>query len=130
MLYLHLFRGLYYGGFNQLEIWMRGVTVLILSMAIAFFGYVLPWGQMSFWGATVITKLFRAIPYLGKDIVILLWGGYGVAGPTLSRFFSLHFLLPFIMFFLAMIHVFVFLHIKGSSNPLGGNLNQYFKVEF
>jgi quinol-cytochrome oxidoreductase complex cytochrome b subunit len=74
--------------------------------------------------------LFSAVPYLGEDIVILLWGGYGVAGPTLSRFFSLHFLLPFVMFFLAMVHVFVFLHVKGSSNPLGGNLNQYFKVEF
>lgn len=130
MLYLHLFRGLYYGGFNQLNIWMRGVTILLLSMAIAFLGYVLPWGQMSFWGATVITNLFSAVPYLGEDIVILLWGGYGVAGPTLSRFFSLHFLLPFVMFFLAMVHVFVFLHVKGSSNPLGGNLNQYFKVEF
>lgn len=130
MLYLHLFRGLYYGGFNQLNIWMRGVTILLLSMAIAFLGYVLPWGQMSFWGATVITNLFSAVPYLGEDIVILLWGGYGVAGPTLSRFFSLHFLLPFVMFFLAMIHVFVFLHIKGSSNPLGGNLNPYIKIEF
>lgn len=130
MLYLHLFRGLYYGGFNQLNIWMRGVTILLLSMAIAFLGYVLPWGQMSFWGATVITNLFSAVPYLGNEIVILLWGGYGVAGPTLSRFFSFHFLLPFVMAFLACVHIFVFLHVKGSSNPLGGNLNQYFKVEF
>lgn len=129
-LYIHLFRGLYYGGFNQLNIWMSGVRILLVSMAIAFLGYVLPWGQMSFWGATVITNLFSAIPYLGQDIVILLWGGYGVAGPTLSRFFSFHFLFPFIMLFLAFIHVFIFLHVKGSSNPLGRNLKNYIKVEF
>lgn len=118
LLYIHLFRGIYYGGIKQINIWMRGVTILILSMAIAFLGYVLPWGQMSFWGATVITKLFSAIPYLGKDILKILWGGYGVAAPTLNRFFSLHFVVPFIMIFLAFLHVFIFLHIKGSSKPI------------
>lgn len=99
-------------------------------MAIAFLGYVLPWGQMSFWGATVITKLFSAVPYLGGDIVNLLWGAYGVSGPTLNRFFSFHFLLPFILVFLAFLHVFIFLHVEGSSKPLGGSLHHYFKVEF
>ena len=130
LLYLHLFRGLYFGGFNQLEIWMRGVSILILRMAIAFFGYVLPWGQMSFWAATVITNLFSAVPYLGVDIVRALWGGYGVAGPTLNRFFSFHFVIPFIMLVLAFLHVFIFLHVKGSSNPLGGALKNYVKIEF
>lgn len=130
LLYLHLFRGLYFGGYNQLEIWFSGVSILILSMAIAFLGYVLPWGQMSFWGATVITNLFSAVPYLGVDIVNLLWGGYGVSGPTLNRFFSFHFVVPFIMVFFAFLHVFIFLHVNGSSNPLGGSLNNYFKIEF
>ncbi len=87
LLYIHLFRGIYYGGIKQIKIWLRGVSILILRMAIAFLGYVLPWGQMSFWGATVITKLFSAIPYLGNDILKILWGGYGVAAPTLNRFF-------------------------------------------
>ncbi len=129
-MYIHLFRGLYYGGFNQSNIWLRGVRILLISMGIGFLGYVLPWGQMSFWGATVITNFFSAIPYLGNDIVCLLWGGYGVGGPTLSRFFSLHFLLPFVMIGLAGLHVFVFLHVNGSSNPLGSSLQNYLKVEF
>nr|AEP27639.1 cytochrome b [Scolytus sp. APV-2011] len=121
-LYLHIGRGLYYSSFTLMETWMSGVTILFITMATAFLGYVLPWGQMSFWGATVITNLLSAIPYLGNYIVQWIWGGFAVDNATLNRFFTLHFLLPFILSAMVMIHL-TFLHQTGSSNPLGLNSN-------
>nr|QWB85675.1 cytochrome b [Mantitheus pekinensis] len=121
-LYIHIGRGLYYSSYFMIETWMTGVTIFIMIMATAFLGYVLPWGQMSFWGATVITNLISAIPYLGTSIVQWLWGGYAVDNATLTRFFALHFLLPFIVTALVMIHL-LFLHQTGSNNPLGTNSN-------
>nr|YP_010507433.1 cytochrome b [Distenia punctulatoides]UXG19095.1 cytochrome b [Distenia punctulatoides] len=121
-LYIHIGRGIYYGSYNLLETWMIGVTIFFLVMATAFLGYVLPWGQMSFWGATVITNLVSAIPYLGSTIVQWVWGGFAVDNATLNRFFALHFLLPFIVSALVIIHL-LFLHQTGSSNPLGLNSN-------
>lgn len=117
-LYLHLSRGLYYGSYKLIHTWIVGTSILLVVMATAFLGYVLPWGQISFWGATVITNLFSAIPYIGTDIVYWLWGGFAVRGPTLRRFFGLHFLLPFVVVALVIVHL-IFLHQKGSSNPLG-----------
>jgi len=118
--YIHVFRGLYYGSYkNPRELlWMLGVVILLLMMATAFMGYVLPWGQMSFWGATVITNLFSAIPKVGNAIVTWLWGGYAVGNPTLNRFYSLHYLLPFVIVAVVMLHV-IALHRHGSNNPLG-----------
>jgi len=118
--YIHIFRGLYYGSYkNPRELlWMLGVVILLLMMATAFMGYVLPWGQMSFWGATVITNLFSAVPLIGEDIVIWLWGGFTVDNPTLNRFYSLHYLLPFVIFGVVILHV-IALHVTGSNNPLG-----------
>nr|ARH54601.1 cytochrome b [Pyrrhidium sanguineum] len=121
-LYIHIGRGIYYSSFNLMETWMIGVTIFFLTMATAFLGYVLPWGQMSFWGATVITNLVSAIPYLGSQIVQWIWGGFAVDNATLTRFFAFHFLLPFIISALVMIHL-LFLHQTGSSNPLGTNSN-------
>nr|YP_009995426.1 cytochrome b [Ochthebius magnannulatus]YP_009995439.1 cytochrome b [Ochthebius mediterraneus]QNP09842.1 cytochrome b [Ochthebius magnannulatus]QNP09868.1 cytochrome b [Ochthebius mediterraneus] len=121
-LYLHIGRGLYYGSYNLTMTWIMGVLILFIVMATAFLGYVLPWGQMSFWGATVITNLLSAIPYLGMSIVQWLWGGFAVDNATLTRFFTLHFLLPFIISALVMIHL-LFLHQTGSNNPLGTNSN-------
>nr|AML26613.1 cytochrome b [Platypodinae sp. BMNH 1274714] len=121
-LYTHIGRGMYYSSYILKETWMIGVTILFLTMATAFLGYVLPWGQMSFWGATVITNLVSAIPYLGNSIVQWLWGGFAVDNPTLSRFFAFHFMLPFIITAMVMIHL-LFLHQKGSKNPLGTNSN-------
>nr|YP_009491800.1 cytochrome b [Cardiodactylus muiri]AWI49111.1 cytochrome b [Cardiodactylus muiri] len=121
-LYLHIGRGLYYGSFNLMHTWMVGTLILFLIMATAFMGYVLPWGQMSFWGATVITNLLSAIPYLGIDLVQWVWGGFAVDNATLTRFFTFHFLLPFIISALMMIHL-LFLHQTGSNNPLGLNSN-------
>nr|YP_009307967.1 cytochrome b [Typosyllis antoni]AOR87152.1 cytochrome b [Typosyllis antoni] len=121
-LYLHMARGLYYGSYKLMETWNLGVTIFILSMATAFMGYLLPWGQMSFWGATVITNLFSALPYIGKITVEWLWGGFGVSNATLTRFFTLHFILPFIISAFAIIHL-LFLHNTGSSNPLGMSSN-------
>nr|AZQ21163.1 cytochrome b [Rhaetus westwoodii] len=121
-LYLHIGRGLYYGSYNLELTWTVGVLILFCVMAAAFLGYVLPWGQMSFWGATVITNLLSAIPYLGTMIVQWLWGGFAVDNATLTRFFALHFLLPFIVTALVMIHL-LFLHQTGSNNPLGTNSN-------
>jgi ubiquinol-cytochrome c reductase cytochrome b subunit len=120
VVYVHLFRGLYYGSYKAPRelLWMLGVVLLLLMMATAFMGYVLPWGQMSFWGATVITNLFSAIPLVGEPIVHWLWGGFSVANPTLNRFFSLHYLLPFVIVGVVFLHV-VALHITGSNNPLG-----------
>jgi ubiquinol-cytochrome c reductase cytochrome b subunit len=120
ILYVHIFRGMYYGSYKAPRevLWMTGVTLFLLVMATAFMGYVLPWGQMSYWGATVITNLFSAIPVVGNWIVTLLWGGFSVANPTLNRFFSLHYLLPFVITGVVFLHV-VALHITGSNNPLG-----------
>jgi ubiquinol-cytochrome c reductase cytochrome b/c1 subunit len=120
IIYVHIFRGMYYGSYKAPRelLWMTGVLLLLLLMATAFFGYVLPWGQMSYWGATVITNLFSAIPVVGQSIVTLLWGGFSVDSPTLNRFFALHYLLPFVIFGVVFLHV-VALHITGSNNPLG-----------
>nr|YP_010837733.1 cytochrome b [Poecilimon cretensis]WGF19468.1 cytochrome b [Poecilimon cretensis] len=119
-LYLHVGRGMYYGSYNFLYTWMTGVIILFLVMGTAFMGYVLPWGQMSFWGATVITNLLSAVPYLGTDLVQWVWGGFAVDNATLTRFFTFHFVLPFIVTAMVMIHL-LFLHQTGSSNPLGLN---------
>jgi ubiquinol-cytochrome c reductase cytochrome b/c1 subunit len=118
--YIHMFRGLYYGSYKQPRelLWIIGVVILLLMMATAFMGYVLPWGQMSFWGATVITNLFSAIPVVGDAIVTWLWGGFSVDNPTLNRFFALHFLLPFVILGVVLLHV-AALHVTGSNNPLG-----------
>nr|YP_010981241.1 cytochrome b [Mylabris sibirica]WOE90371.1 cytochrome b [Mylabris sibirica] len=121
-IYIHAGRGIYYGSYNLVHTWMIGIIILFMVMATAFLGYVLPWGQMSFWGATVITNLLSAIPYLGVSIVQWLWGGFAVDNATLTRFFAFHFLLPFIVTALVMIHL-LFLHQTGSSNPLGTNSN-------
>lgn len=119
VVYIHIFRGLYFGSYTlpRTLLWYSGVVIFILMMATAFLGYVLPWGQMSLWGATVITNLFSAIPQVGTSIVELLWGGFSVANPTLNRFFSLHYLLPFLIAAVVIVHL-VLLHIPGSNNPL------------
>nr|QPK42103.1 cytochrome b [Eucriotettix oculatus] len=122
-MYLHIGRGLYYESFYLKETWLTGSIILFLTMATAFIGYVLPWGQMSFWGATVITNLLSAIPYIGNQIVQWIWGGFAVDNPTLSRFFSMHFMLPFIMMAFILMHL-IFLHKTGSNNPLGMKSNQ------
>nr|SSD62298.1 cytochrome b [Allancastria cerisyi ferdinandi] len=121
-IYFHIGRGIYYESFNLKYTWMIGVIILFLLMATAFMGYVLPWGQMSFWGATVITNLLSAIPYLGTMLVNWIWGGFAVDNATLTRFYSFHFLFPFIILMLTMIHL-LFLHQTGSNNPLGINSN-------
>ena len=120
VVYLHIFRGLYYGSYKAPRelLWMLGVVILLLMMATAFMGYVLPWGQMSFWGATVITNLFSAIPLIGESIVTWLWGGFSVDNPTLGRFFALHYLMPFVIVAVVMLHL-IALHRFGSGNPLG-----------
>jgi quinol-cytochrome oxidoreductase complex cytochrome b subunit len=120
VVYTHTFRGLYYTSYAypRQHLWSVGVIILLLMILTAFLGYVLPWGQMSFWGATVITNLVSAVPKIGNDIVVWLWGGYSVDNATLNRFFSLHYFLPFVILGLAIIHV-VFLHEHGSNNPLG-----------
>nr|QYX87502.1 cytochrome b [Microspingus lateralis]QYX87504.1 cytochrome b [Microspingus lateralis]QYX87505.1 cytochrome b [Microspingus lateralis]QYX87507.1 cytochrome b [Microspingus lateralis]QYX87508.1 cytochrome b [Microspingus lateralis] len=117
-IYLHIGRGIYYGSYLNKETWNIGVILLLTLMATAFVGYVLPWGQMSFWGATVITNLFSAIPYIGQTLVEWLWGGFSVDNPTLTRFFALHFLLPFVIVGLTLVHL-TFLHETGSNNPMG-----------
>nr|APX40471.1 cytochrome b [Cryptocephalus pominorum] len=117
-LYIHIGRGMYYSSYNLKETWISGVTIFFMVMATAFLGYVLPWGQMSFWGATVITNLVSAIPYAGISIVQWLWGGFAVDNATLTRFFALHFVLPFIVTAFVMIHL-LFLHQTGSNNPIG-----------
>jgi len=121
-LYMHIGRGIYYQSYNLTETWNIGVLLFIITIATAFIGYVLPWGQISFWGATVITNLFSTIPYIGPNIVEWLWGGFAVNNPTLSRFFALHFILPFIILALTIIHL-IFLHQTGSNNPIGLNSN-------
>nr|ABO21599.1 cytochrome b [Leptobrachium ailaonicum]ADA53622.1 cytochrome b [Leptobrachium ailaonicum] len=121
-IYFHIGRGLYYGSFLFKETWNIGVILFFLVMATAFVGYVLPWGQMSFWGATVITNLLSAFPYIGNVLVQWIWGGFSVDNATLTRFFTFHFLLPFIIVGVTMIHL-LFLHETGSSNPTGLNSN-------
>nr|YP_009645803.1 cytochrome b [Acuticosta chinensis]AUD57233.1 cytochrome b [Acuticosta chinensis]QBS54528.1 cytochrome b [Acuticosta chinensis] len=121
-IYLHTGRGMYYGSYLAKETWNIGIILLFLTMATAFLGYVLPWGQMSFWGATVITNLLSAIPYIGKTLVYWLWGGFSVSNATLSRFFVLHFVLPFAIMAFMIIHL-LFLHETGSNNPLGVSSN-------
>jgi ubiquinol-cytochrome c reductase cytochrome b subunit len=120
VVYIHMFRGLYYGSYQAPRelLWMIGVFILLAMMATAFMGYVLPWGQMSFWGATVITNLFSAIPVVGEAIVTWLWGGFSVDNPTLNRFFSLHYLLPFMIAGVVVLHVWA-LHVVGQNNPAG-----------
>ena len=120
VVYIHMFRGLYYGSYKAPRelLWIIGVFILLAMMATAFMGYVLPWGQMSFWGATVITNLFSAIPLVGDALVTWLWGGFSVNNPTLNRFFALHYLMPFVIFALVFVHIWA-LHRFGSNNPLG-----------
>ena len=120
LLYIHMFRGLYYGSYKQPRelLWILGVIILILSIMTAFMGYVLPWGQMSYWAATVITNLFSAIPLIGQSIVTFLWGGFTVGNPTLNRFYALHYLLPFVILAVVLLHL-IALHRFGSNNPLG-----------
>nr|AFB20117.1 cytochrome b [Trichastoma bicolor] len=117
-IYFHIGRGIYYGSYLNKETWNVGVVLLLALMATAFVGYVLPWGQMSFWAATVITNLFSAIPYIGQTLVEWAWGGFSVDNPTLTRFFALHFLLPFVIVGLTLVHL-TLLHESGSNNPLG-----------
>lgn len=121
-LYIHTGRGLYFGSFKLSLTWSVGIIILLLVIATAFIGYVLPWGQISFWGATVITNLLSAIPYLGEILVQWIWGGFAVDSPTLVRFFTFHFILPFIVLLIVIIHL-LFLHQTGSNNPLGLKLN-------
>src|SRR5712675_2432661 len=118
--YIHMFRGMYYGSYKEPReiLWILGVIIYLLMMATGFLGYTLPWGQMSFWGATVITNLFSAIPVVADPIVTWLWGGFAVDNPTLNRFYALHYLLPFIIVAVVALHV-VALHVHGSNNPLG-----------
>ncbi len=118
--YIHIFRGLYYGSYKAPRevLWILGVIIYLLMMAAAFMGYVLPWGQMSLWGATVITNLFGAVPVVGESIAIWLWGGFSVDNPTLNRFFSLHYLIPFLIFGVVILHIWA-LHVPGNNNPVG-----------
>lgn len=127
-LYFHISRGIYFGSYFYFRTWVVGRVIILLVIARAFLGYVLPWGQISFWGATVITSLFSAIPIFGEIIVSWLWGGFAVDNPTLTRFFGLHFLLPFIVLALVGIHL-LFLHQTGSNNPLG-IIRNAFKLSF
>jgi ubiquinol-cytochrome c reductase cytochrome b/c1 subunit len=121
--YIHMFRGMYYGSYKAPRevLWMIGVIIYLIMMATAFMGYVLPWGQMSFWGAKVITNLFSAIPFVGDSVTTWLWGGYSVDNPTLNRFFSLHYLLPFVLAGVVILHIWA-LHVTGNNNPAGVNV--------
>ena len=131
VVYIHIFRGLYYGSYKAPRelLWMLGVVIMLLMMATAFMGYVLPWGQMSFWGATVITNLFSAIPFVGEGIVTWLWGGFSVDNPTLNRFYALHYLMPFVLFAVVFLHIMA-LHQFGSNNPVGIDLTKKDKIPF
>ena len=131
LVYAHIFRGLYYGSYMEprQHLWWSGALIYVLMMATAFIGYVLPWGQMSFWGATVITSFFSIIPVIGKEVVMWIWGGFTVGNPTLNRFYSLHYLLPFLITGMVFVHLGL-LHKDGSNNPLGiktktANINFY-----
>jgi len=123
--YIHIFRGLFYGSYKSPRemIWITGLIIYLLMMATAFMGYVLPWGQMSFWAATVITNLFSAVPFVGESITNWLWGGFAVGNPTLTRFYSLHYLLPFLIFGLVILHIWA-LHVPGNNNPIGIELKK------
>lgn len=127
-MFLHIGRGLYYESYFLTETWNIGVIIFLLTIASAFLGYVLPWGQISFWGATVITNLLSAVPYLGQTLVYWIWGGFSVDNATLNRFFVFHFILPFVVLVIVILHLF-FLHIKGSNNPLGISRKSY-KIPF
>lgn len=127
-LYIHVGRGLYYSSYYFIHVWSIGVIILFAVIAAAFLGYVLPWGQISFWGATVITNLFSAIPYIGEDLVKWIWGGFAVGRPTLTRFFSLHFLIPLVVAALTIVHL-LMLHQTGRRNPLGISSN-FDKIKF
>lgn len=127
-LYIHIGRGIYYGSYIILHAWRVGVIILFIVIATAFLGYVLPWGQISFWGATVITNLFSAIPYIGTDLVQWIWGGFAVDNATLTRFFTFHFVLPFLTAAATLVHI-LFLHQSGANNPLG-LLRQLDKIPF
>lgn len=129
--YLHIFRGLYYGSYKRPRelLWMIGLVIFLVMMATAFLGYVLPWGQMSYWGATVITNLFSAVPIVGESVVTWLWGGFSVDNPTLNRFYALHYLLPFIILALVIVHV-AALHTHGSNNPKGVKLPEKEMIPF
>jgi len=131
VVFIHMFRGLYYGSYKEPRelLWILGVLILGLMMATAFLGYVLPWGQMSFWGAMVITNLFSAIPLFGDAIVTWLWGGFTVDNPTLNRFFALHYLLPFVIFAVVFLHILA-LHQFGSNNPVGIDITKKDKIPF
>ena len=131
VVYIHIFRGLFYGSYKAPRelLWMLGVVILLLMMATAFMGYVLPWGQMSFWGAQVITSLFSAFPLVGDPIVTWLWGGFSIGNPTLNRFFSLHYLLPFVIVGTVFLHL-IALHTHGSNNPVGIDLTKKDKIPF
>nr|ALO20829.1 cytochrome b [Halitholus cirratus] len=120
--YIHIARGLYYGSYLRKHLWMSGVAIFLIMMLTAFIGYVLPWGQMSFWGATVITNFLSAIPYIGNDVVQWVWGGFSIGNATLNRFFSLHYLFPFVLAGIIIVHL-VLLHVNGSNNPTGLNSN-------
>lgn len=122
LVFIHIRRGIYYSSFYLINTWITGIIILLILIATAFLGYVLPWGQISFWGATVITNLLRAIPYIGENITKWVWGGFSINRATLTRFFSLHFLLPFIILVFIIIHI-IFLHSTGRNNPLGTSLN-------
>jgi len=123
--YIHIFRALYYGSYKSPRevIWIIGMIIYFLMMMTAFMGYVLPWGQMSFWAATVITNLFSAVPFIGESITNWLWGGFAVANPTLTRFYALHYLLPFLIFGLVILHIWA-LHVPGNNNPIGIELKK------
>nr|QSR89833.1 cytochrome b [Ceratosolen fusciceps] len=127
-MYIHIGRNLYYNTFKSIKTWSMGVIIFLVTMMTAFMGYVLPWGQMSFWGATVITNLLSAVPYIGDMMVNWLWGGFSVNNATLNRFYSFHFIFPFIILFMVILHL-MFLHETGSSNPMGLNSN-YYKIPF
>lgn len=127
-LYFHIRRNIYYSSYKLTHTWIIGVRIYFISIITAFLGYVLPWGQISYWGATVITNLISSVPYIGNDIVLWIWGGYSINNATLNRFFSLHFILPFIITIIVFFHLY-FLHITGSSNPLGINRN-FNKIPF
>ncbi len=127
-LFIHIGRGIYYESYYLIETWNIGVIIFLLTIASAFLGYVLPWGQISFWGATVITNLLSAIPYIGTILVYWIWGGFSVSNATLNRFFVFHFICPFIVLAIVILHLF-FLHIKGSRNPLGIS-RKSFKIPF
>nr|AHA52486.1 cytochrome b [Capitonius sp. QL-2013] len=126
--YMHIGRGIYYGSYKFIMVWFIGVLILLLMMGTAFMGYVLPWGQMSFWGATVITNLLSALPFIGQMLVEWLWGGFSVDNPTLNRFYTFHFFLPFILMFMIILHL-MYLHETGSNNPLG-LFSNFYKIKF